>query len=48
MAYGKLNSSFGVAVGGDCIQEKAPKLSIEHMKAVLQYHTPVTMYMTSC
>jgi len=47
MGYGELESS-GVAVGGDCIQGKAPKLTMKHIKPVLQHHVHVTLFMTSC
>lgn len=46
VGYGELES-FGVAVGGDCIQERAPKFTVEHLKPILQHDTPVTLFMTS-
>lgn len=35
-------------MGGDCIQERAPKLTVEHIKVVFQHTATVTLFMTSC
>lgn len=42
------DSTYGVAIGGECDALDAPKLNIEDIKRVIRPDAPVTLFMTSC